>query len=167
MTSTHIVPCGPCHLYFGGEDLGYTLDGVILTYSEETQERLVDTSDVAIDIVVTKRSCTVEATLAEYSLQKLSKLLGEHHKFATDGTNSHLAINGGLQGSKQAVAKELHLAPLGAGADHLIILRHAVPVVNIEWTYTKDSVRGCRVAFVALDGSNGFVSFGDENITFG
>lgn len=166
-TKSSTIQCGSCRVSYDGEDLGYTIDGVIATYTEETEERYVDSSDLPIDVVVTRRGFKVEATLAEYSLERLKNLLGGTSRYVTSEGGEHLVINGGLEGSKKNFAKTLQLIPLNVGVSHLITIYHAIPTVGIEWTYSKDSIRGTRVLFTAVHGESGFVSFGDQSLTFG
>lgn len=171
VTQTHVVPIGPCRLYFGGVDLGYTIEGVVISYVRTVEEKYVDTSDAPVDVITTKRSFTVSAQLGEYSLEKLSEFMGQTQfaKITNDDGDtifSHLAVGGGLEGSLAETAKELHIVPLQQDENHLITVRHAVPLCNQEWTYSKDSVRSCAVEFRAMNGENGFVSFGSDSIPF-
>jgi len=170
-TQTHVVPIGPCRLFFDGVDLGYTIDGVILTFQRETEEKYVDTSDAPVDIITTKRTFSVTANLAEYSLELLHSMIGASQFVKTideDGNTllSHLAISGNLEGSNVSRAKELHLVPVGMDDNHMVTVRHAIPMCNMEWTYSKDAVRYCSVVFIAVDGENGFVAFGDTDLAF-
>lgn len=158
------VQMGVCNVSFGGSDLGYTSGGVSVAYSTESAEKTVDQEDVPVGEIITKQTFEVKVPLAEYDLDRFSLLL-PNATMVTDGTKKKLVLSGAAGTDLFDLADELILTPVSGTANDAITLHHAVPVPNLEFTYSKDNVMVYTVTFKALKGANGFVTFGDTTAT--
>jgi len=157
------VKLGTCSVTFNNVDLGYTKGGVSVSYSTESVEKTVDQEDAPIGEIITKQSFEVKVPMAEYDLQKFETLLPDATLTIDnlDPNKMKLELGGGAGTDLLALAAELVIAPLGGGANDQIVVHHAVPIPNIEFSFEKDNVRVFEVTFKALKGQNGFVTFGD------
>ena len=73
------VDMGACNVYFGPKGaesaLGYTVGGVQVTYSVETQEIEVDQVDAPISEQITKQTLEVKVPMAESNIPRLAEML--------------------------------------------------------------------------------------------
>lgn len=73
------VDMGACNVYFGPDgsetSLGYTVGGVQVTYSVETQEIEVDQVDTPISEQITKQTLEVKVPMAESNIPRLAEML--------------------------------------------------------------------------------------------
>lgn len=76
MSNTNNVRLGPCRVFFGGVDLGYTQGGVEFEVKTETHPVKVDQFGMSmINELIIGRTCSVKAPLAETTLDNLVRVM--------------------------------------------------------------------------------------------
>jgi len=152
---------GVCNVSFDGSDLGYTKGFVKIKYNMDTVQKEVDQEDAPIDEIVKAQDIEVTVPIAEYDLNVFQGLL-PGATYTLDSTKKKLVLSGAAGTSLKDMAKKLILTPTGGDANDALTLYHAAPKPQINYAYDKDNMRVWEVTFVALKGTNGWVTMGDE-----
>jgi len=75
-SNTNNVKLGPCKVFFGGVDLGYTQGGVDVEVKTDTHEIMVDQfGKSVINEIITGRTVTVKVPMAETTLENLVRIM--------------------------------------------------------------------------------------------
>lgn len=147
------VSMGVCTVSFDGDDLGHTKDGVVVSYTEEINDMVVDKyGKTPINKSSAGEKISVKVPLAEDTLDNLAIAMP-----AT--TLEEGAVTKKLKGGRSAgtllgqFAKELILHPTALGADNhtkdLTIYRAVATAIG-DLAYKVDEQRVVEVTFEGL-----------------
>lgn len=76
MSNTNNVRLGPCRVFFGGVDLGYTQGGVEVEVKTDTHQVMVDQFGKSIiNDIIMGRTCSVKVPMAETTLDNLVRIM--------------------------------------------------------------------------------------------
>ena len=152
---------GAGRVYFkapgGGSEveLGDTQGGIKVTASLETTEIEVDQQLDPVDEIITKRTITVEAPLAEFTLENLA-LAFPGSQLVTDSsepTKKKLVLGSTSGSSMRSYAGTLRIHPLGLGAEDkskdFLFPCDAPLGDSLEITYDKTALKLVNVKFKA------------------
>ena len=138
---------GPCYVFYGGENLGYTMDNSLAIKSElNTFEIIPDQEGSAVREYVTGQKYMVEATLGETARTALLALITG----AEDKGDGSIAFCASTGFDLLSIADELILVPLDPNDTDQYRFPKASPKVSMELLFQKEAVRQLPVSFVCF-----------------
>jgi hypothetical protein len=148
------IRIGPCEVFYGDIDnpqsLGYTVGGVNVKYSSDTVTLYEDQKMLPIREHVVRQKCSITTKLAEYDLEKFSKLIPN----ANFGTT--LNLNGNIYSYDYNNLDCLILKDLRS--NEFVTFYNVVPKLSLNAKY-ENNLRSYEVSFKAVGNNNGFVKF--------
>ena len=133
-------------------ELGDTQGGIKVTANMETTEIEVDQYLDPVDEIITKRTITIEAPLAEFTLENLA-LAFPGSELVTNGTKTKLVLGSTAGASMLTYAGELRVHPLShADTDKSrdFLFPCAAPLGDsLELSYEKTALKVVNVKFKA------------------
>ncbi|MBR1897001.1 MAG: hypothetical protein IJ822_09500 [Pyramidobacter sp.] len=133
-------------------ELGDTQGGIKVTAKMETTEIEVDQYLDPVDEIITKRTITVEAPLAEFTLENLA-LAFPGSELVTNGTKTKLVLGSTAGASMMSYAGQLRIHPLSlvdTDKSKDFLFPCAAPLGDsLEITYDKTGLKLVNVRFKA------------------
>jgi len=136
------------------EDVGFTVEGLTLTYTPEWFETRVDQSTVALDRYLISENLEITFNLAEALLSQLQyAIAAATYTAGTPGTDPHKLEIGGGSITERTFGFQATAANLDAEGNHKTLIIwiprvHATAEVGIP--FVKDGERRIPVTFTAL-----------------
>lgn len=166
----HEVKVGPCHVEWGGQDLGFT-HGDVVIYMEGSAEsaNLLNLPENS-SYNSTAAKAHVDVPFAETEISLLRKLMPQWNN---DSQVDSAKIRDIGQFRLRQFAKEMTLTPVCMAdqnywdcANYIIRIPTAAPIPTIQTAFSFNNIRIWKFRFIAMTQSKGnktLVCFGDCN----
>jgi len=180
VSNTNNIRLGPCRVYFGNVDLGYTSGGVEVDVKTDTHEVMVDQfGKTVVNELIIGRNCNVKAPLAETTLDNLVRVMPGATITETGATKASLAItfsavstpvtdsvtiNGVALTAATAPTSPLQYKVGSSAADQATQFAAAVNALEDVNVRVTASVAGAVVTLTADDYDSSFYSYNSVTV---
>lgn len=154
MSDARKIQLGVCAIEYKGRDLGHTIGGVTVTYTPEFHETKADrTGNSVVEKFLVGERLSVEASLAEFTLDNLKTAINQHSENGDDAISI-----GSIAGKRVSdTAGLLKLHPIANATDNRnddIALYKAVVTNELKIEHKNDGEKVLPVVFDALVDEN-------------